>query len=251
MEIFKNRYINFMRLEKKKNSKFFKFSKNKIKKAISLSKYKGWNNSLIAKFDFYSNNLIDRNFIIKKFPKIHNKEKIFIVTSGNIEFNSKKKNLKLNKLDALSIFSDNFDYSFSCKKNSQLFIVGSEKIRKQRQKSRYFNFKKDIKAIDIWGGKCLSRPYCGQKLNVVLFDLKKGFKFNDDGHYNEQITWLISGSMKFYSGKLKNKLTPRKAIDIGCFHKHGGISNGAIGFDAFFPKRIEKKYKNIVRFKNF
>ena len=84
-----------------------------------------------------------------------------------------------------------------------------------------------------------------------MFDLKKGFKFNDKGHSNEQITWLISGSMKFYSGGLKNKLTTQKGIDIGSFHEHGGVSNGAIGFDAFFPKRIEKKYKNGVKITNF
>lgn len=238
-------------IKKKRNSKFFKFTGNKIKKSVSLSKYKGWNNSMIAKFYFNSNTSIDRHFIRKQFPRIYNKEKIFIIISGNIKFFSHKVNLKLKKLDALSIFLDDFDYSFKCKKNSQLYIVGSEKLKKQKQKSKYFNFKKDIKPIDIWGGRCLSRPYCGKKLNVVLFDLKKGFKFNDKGHSNEQITWLISGSMDFYSGKLKNKLITQTGIDIGHFHKHGGVSNGAVGFDAFFPKRIEKKYKNIAKVKNF
>ena len=72
-----------------------------------------------------------------------------------------------------------------------------------------------------------------------MFDLKKGFKFYDKGHSNEQITWLVSGSMNFYSHKLKDKLS-KKGIDIGSFHQHGGLSNGAIGFDAFFPKRSEK-----------
>ena len=46
--------------------------------------------------------------------------------------------------------------------------------------SEYFNFKKDIKAIDIWGGQCISRPYSGVDLNIVLFDLKPGFEFNDN-----------------------------------------------------------------------
>ena len=45
----------------------------------------------------------------------------------------------------------------------------------------------------------------------------------------------------------KDKLTKQKGVDIGPFHKHGGISNGAIGFDAFFPKRNEKKYKREVK----
>ena len=84
-----------------------------------------------------------------------------------------------------------------------------------------------------------------------MFDLKKGFKFKDNGHSNEQITWLVSGSMNFYSDHLKDKLTIQKGIDIGPFHKHGGLSNGAIGFDAFFPKRFEKKYKHKVRITKF
>ena len=33
-------------------------------------------------------------------------------------------------------------------------------------------------------------------------------------------------------------------ISIGSNHAHGGISNGVIGFDAFFPKRSEISYKN-------
>ena len=126
-----------------------------------------------------------------------------------------------------------------------------EKFQRRKHKSIYFNFKKDIKAIDIWGGQCISRPFSGIDLNVVMFDLKKGFKFDDKGHSNEQITWLISGSMNFYSGHLKDKLTKQKGIDIGSFHKHGGVSNGAIGFDAFFPKRVEKKYKHRVKIKKF
>ena len=43
------------------------------------------------------------------------------------------------------------------------------------------------------------RPYEGKSITLVLFDLKKGFKFNDKGHKNEQITWLINGEMKFYA----------------------------------------------------
>ncbi len=235
----------------KKKSKFFKFNFKKNKKSFKVSTFKGWNNSIVIKIFFNSNGLIDRDFIKRKFPKILNREKIFILSSGSSNFNSEKKDFKLKKLDALSIFSDNFNYSFKCKKNTQLFLISSEKLKKKKNKSIYFNFIKDIKAIDIWGGKCISRPYSGADLNVVLFDLKKGFKFNDDGHSNEQITWLISGSMNFYSGNLKNNLTSKKGIDIGCFHKHGGVSNGAIGFDAFFPKRNEKKYKNKINIQNF
>jgi|TARA_B100001093_G_scaffold520516_1_gene617414 hypothetical protein len=236
---------------KKKNSKFFKFTNSQIEDNIRLCTYYGWNKSLVSKIIFKNFDKIDNFFIKKNFPNILNKEKIFIITSGKSKFKSNKKNLNLRKFDAISVFSDNFDFSFECQKDTQLFIVSSEKFKKKKHKCVFFNFKKDIKIIDIWGGQCLSRPYSGVDLNIVLFDLKRGFKFSDIGHSNEQITWLISGSMKFYSGRLNEKLTNKKGIDIGPFHKHGGLSNGAIGFDAFFPKRIEKKYKhkvNLIKF---
>lgn len=236
-----------IRLKNKKiNSKFFKFTNSQIENNIKISSYYGWNKCLISKIIFKNSDKIDNFFIKKNFSNIVNKEKIFIITSGKSKFKSKKKNLNLKKFDAISIFSDNFDYSFECKKDTQLFIVSSEKFKKKKHKCVFFNFKKNIKIIDIWGGQCLSRPYTGIDLNIVMFDLKKGFKFNDKGHSNEQITWLVSGSMRFYSGQLKDKLTNKNGIDIGPFHKHGGLSNGAIGFDAFFPQRIEKKYQHKV-----
>ena len=236
---------------KKKNSKFFKFTNSQIEDNIRLCTYYGWNKSLVSKIIFKNFDKIDNFFIKKNLKNILNKEKIFIITSGKSKFKSNKKNLNLRKFDAISVFSDNFDFSFECQKDTQLFIVSSEKFKKKKHKCVFFNFKKDIKIIDIWGGQCLSRPYSGVDLNIVLFDLKRGFKFSDIGHSNEQITWLISGSMKFYSGRLNEKLTNKKGIDMGPFHKHGGLSNGAIGFDAFFPKRIEKKYKhkvNLIKF---
>lgn len=236
---------------RKRNSKFFKFISKKTEKSINLSSFNGWNKSLIIRISFNSSYIINKFFIKKNFPQILDKEKIFIFTSGKSKFYSDVKNINLKKHDAISIFSDNFNYNFVCEKNSQLFIVSSEKFKRKKHKTIYFNFKKDIKAIDIWGGECISRPYSGIDLNIVMFDLKKGFRFSDKGHFNEQITWLVSGSMNFYSGNLKNKLTNQKGIDIGSFQEHGGISNGAIGFDAFFPKRVEKKYKHKVRITKF
>ena len=247
----KNELVSNKLYNRGKNSKFFKFSPKRIEKSIELSYYNGWNKSLIVKILFNSSKNINNFFIKKNFPQIYNKEKIFIFISGKSKFTSNTKNFKLNKFDAISTFSDNFNYNFDCKKYTQLFIVSSEKFKKRKKKIIYFNFKKNIKAIDIWGGQCISRPYSGVDLNVVMFDLKRGFKFYDKGHGNEQITWLVSGSMNFYSGHLKNKLTKKKGIDIGFFNEHGGVSNGAIGFDAFFPKRKEKKYKHAVKIIKF
>ena len=50
-----------------------------------------------------------------------------------------------------------------------------------------------------------------------MFDLKRGFEFNDTGHSNEQITWLVSGSMSFYSGKYRGRLTNKKGLILDHF----------------------------------
>ena len=234
---------------KKRN--FFKFKKKRTKKKFKIYFYNGWNNSLIICLQFNSSDSIDNLFIKRYFPQIFNKEKIFIITSGKSKFHSNKKTLDLNKLDAISIFLDNFNYNFKCKKNTQLFIVSSQNFRIKKCKSIYFNFVKDIKVIDIWGGQCISRCYTGVDLNLVLFDLKSGFKFSDKGHKNEQVTWLISGSMNFYCNNFKSRLTKKNVVHIGAFHKHGGVSNGAQGFDAFFPKRKEKRYNYKNKFIRF
>ena len=226
--------------EIKKNSKFFKFDNKQTNKNFKISFFNGWNRSLIIKILFKNSGKINNFFIKNYFPNIFDKEKIFITISGKPKFKSTKKNINLKKFDAICIFSDNYDYNFEGKKNTEFYIVSSEKFKKRKNKSIFFNFKKNIKKIDIWGGQCISRPYSGIDLNVVMFDLKRGFEFNDTGHSNEQITWLVSGSMSFYSGKYRGRLYIKKGFDIGPFHKHGGLSNGAIGFDAFFQKELKR-----------
>ena len=76
-----------------------------------------------------------------------------------------------------------------------------------------------------------------------MFDLKSGFKFEDKGHPNEQITWLTKGKMSFYAKDQKDILFENSGISVGSNQIHGGMSEGAIGFDAFFPKRKEEKYR--------
>ena len=122
-------------------------------------------------------------------------------------------------------------------------MIGSEKSKNLNIKIKHFNFLKDIKSKNLWGGQIISRPYEGKSLTLVLFDLKHGFKFEDKGHSNEQITWLIKGNMDFYTNSKKKKLYKDTGVSIGSKHLHGGTSRGAIGFDAFYPKRIEKKYR--------
>ena len=73
--------------------------------------------------------------------------------------------------------------------------------------------------------------------------IKPGFKFEDKGHANEQITWLVLGKMDFYANGKNKTLTSDIGVDIGPNHIHGGVSGGALGYDAFYPKREEIKYK--------
>ena len=47
----------------------------------------------------------------------------------------------------------------------------------------------------------------------------------------------------FYANTKKKLLKTDEGISIWKNHAHGGLSNGAIGFDAVFPKRRENRYK--------
>ena len=184
----------------KPQSKFFDFQQNQNERFQS---YNGWNNSQVIKFNLKKNDEINTAFFKKYFESILDKEKILVVTSGHIEINSKNKKLSLIKFDALNFSFNDQNFIIRSISESVFFIISSSSLDKKNLDAVYFNFKKDIKAKDIWGGQCLSRPYEGNDLNLVLFDLKPGFKFDDKGHTNEQITWLIDGSMDFYCSEIK------------------------------------------------
>ena len=47
--------------------------------------------------------------------------------------------------------------------------------------------------------------------------------------------------------RINQELTDLTGVDIGPNHEHGGVSNGAIGFDAFFPKRESGKYMQPIK----
>ena len=46
--------------------------------------------------------------------------------------------------------------------------------------------------------------------------------------------------MDFYVNDLKKNLSPGNGVDIASFDQHGGVSNGALGFDAFSQKKRKK-----------
>ena len=230
-------------MSKNIESRFFEFKSTKDYALHTVSEYSGWSGLKVIKFNIKEKENLDNFYFKKNFSSIKNKEKIFVVTLGKLEIKYENKFFLMREFDVLSLFSDEKKYEISCRENSEFYLIGSEKLLPKNHDPYYFNFKKDIAIRDLWGGKCISRPYEGKDLNLVLFDLKPGFNFEDNGHANEQITWLIEGKMDFYSNNSKKTLTVANGVDIGPNHVHGGLSAGAIGFDAFFPKREESKYK--------
>ena len=223
---------------------YFNFIENlKSNKNIDFFSYTGWSGLQVVKLLIPKSKKITNLQLDESFPHLVNKEKIFISTENNIEFKSDDMNKTLNNFDAVDIVSKNIKYEFSSLKDTFIFMISSSKSETSEGKSIYFNFKKDLEARNLWGGQIISRPYEGKELTVVLFDLKPGFKFEDKGHANEQITWLTEGKMDFYSNNKKKLLKTDIGVSIGPNHLHGGVSGGALGFDAFFPKRNEDKYK--------
>ena len=225
------------------NSKYFDFNKLTKSNLHTSSEYRGWHGLSVIKFDIpkgkdLSNYLVDSNY--KDFKK---KEKIFVVTKGKLKLKSDENQVYLNEYDAVNFISEKQKYEIQSIENTTFFMISAKEINNFTGTPIFFNFKKDTETRDLWGGQCISKIYEGKAITLVLFDLKPGFKFEDKGHTNEQITWLTQGEMNFYANGEHKTLTPNNGVDIGPNHVHGGISNGAIGFDAFFPKRQEEKYK--------
>ena len=232
---------------KKKNSKpkssFFHFRKIKNSKNYKISYYKGWHNLLIFHIEFLKT-IKEKHFFNKnEINKPNSVEKVLILSKGNAIAKEENFKKKLKKFDCIHTSKSLKNFELQCKKGSQLFVIFGGKKLKINRKINFFNFEKSLKKIDLWGGQCISRVFNGYGMTIVLFKLKRGFKFHDKGHKNEQITWLIKGKMKFY---IKNKLllleVNKTSVDIGSYDFHGGTSLGAIGFDAFSPKRSERRY---------
>ena len=227
----------------KPKSTFFNFIKIKNLKNYKISYYKGWHNLLILRIEFIKTTKEKIFFNNNQINKSNSVEKMLILSNGTAFVKEKNFKRKLKKFDCIHTNKSLKNFELQCKKGTQLFVIFGIKKPNMNGKINFFNFEKSLKKVDLWGGKCISRVFHGHGMTVVLFKLKKGFKFHDNGHKNEQITWVIKGKIKFY---VKNKLLTleanKTAVDIGSYDFHGGTSFGAIGFDAFSPKRPEKRY---------
>ena len=231
--------------KKNKKGSFFKFL-NKNKKNFIYSSFKGWTCLEIFRFKVHKNQNFQKVFFDNLFKQKNREiEYNFINLDGLITFEVNKKKFKLTrKFDNLNFTSHNNNFDLKASNNSSFYLIKS-KNNKKTKKVKKVNYlsSAEIKKRDLWGGNIVSRVFETENMTIVLFKLKKNFQFHDEGHKNEQITWLIKGSMDFYRGKNKKKLKFGNGVDIGKYQPHGGISNEALGFDVFYPKRSEKRYK--------
>jgi quercetin dioxygenase-like cupin family protein len=228
-------------------SQYFDFKKELKFNLNKISEYRGWNGLFIIKFDILKGENLHNSFINSNYQILLNKEKIFVVTKGKIELKLNGSSFFLKEFDAVDFITELDEYEIKCTQDATMYMISSKDLESYKGKPIFFNFKKNTIIKDLWGGNCISRPYEGKGLTLVLFDLKPGFKFEDKGHANEQITWLIKGEMNFHADGNHKLLSCNDGVDIGPNHVHGGISNGAIGFDAFFPKRQELKYRKDLK----
>ena len=154
---------------------------------ITVFNYVGWSGLHVAKLLIPKGTKVTNTLINDFFPDLNNKEKIFVTTKGNIEFKSDEFDLQLKEFDAIDFISGSKNYYFNSLKDTSIFMIGAKDTKICKDKSFFFNFKKDIEARNLWGGQIISRPYEGKELTLVLFDLKPGFKFEDKGHANEHL----------------------------------------------------------------
>ena len=176
-------------------SKYFNFKGSLKSNDHFISEYKGWNSLLVTKFDIKKGKVLDSSHINSRYPELNGKQKIFVATKGVLQIKYDGSESLLREYDAVDFVSSSQKYEMKIKEDAVIFMISAKNLVNQSGKPVFFNFKKDIEIKDLWGGQCISRPYEGSGLTLVLFDLKPGFKFEDKGHKNEQITWLIFGKM--------------------------------------------------------
>lgn len=220
-------------------SKYFSFGElSRRQGRATVAEHLGWNGLSVARLEMSQGALLGPYH-----SGSPGRENIIVVTKGALELKLEQYQAALGQYDAVNFTSNLPGYQLSCSEAATAFLISVGGVKPEAARPPViFNFEKDLEARDLWGSQCISRPYEGGSLTLVLFDLKPGFTFEDKGHANEQITWLTNGSMAFYANGEHRTMTTEVGVDIGDHHVHGGVSDGAVGFDAFYPKKQEAKY---------
>ena len=151
--------------------KFFYLNDKKISEN-QLSSYIGWSNLEIQKLIVkkISINKMLKLDIIEKYKKNKNKrEFLLILIKGQITI---KDLIVLNPMDFLNFSLNEFNNKIVVNKKSLFFLISCPNIK--RIKLKKYNFLRDSKMLNLWGGKCISRVCETGKMTIVFFSLKKG-----------------------------------------------------------------------------
>ena len=94
----------------KKKSNYFHFNELLNSKDCNFFEYRGWNGLSIVKLNILKGNTLNDSFIDSHYTDLIDKEKIFVVTKGNMELKSDKHKVLLKEYDAVDFVSKSQKY---------------------------------------------------------------------------------------------------------------------------------------------
>ena len=113
---------------------------------INTSHYLGWNSLVITKYEILENKILDDKMIDVSYPDLKNKQKIFVIVKGALEFKTDNKKNVLKVFDAFDMCSKNQKYEI-LEKKFRFFIVSAKNLESQEGSNFFFNFKRSKKRI--------------------------------------------------------------------------------------------------------
>ncbi|HSJ93484.1 MAG TPA: cupin domain-containing protein [Gaiellaceae bacterium] len=101
-----------------------------------------------------------------------------------------------------------------------------------------FDELRDIGPLPIWEG-IVARNVAGEQMNMAIVELDPGAVAAEHSHPNEQLGFVISGSITFRIGDETRELGPGAtyAIPGGVAHEATAGPEGCVVMDAFAPPR--------------
>ena len=103
---------------KKEISKYFDFSQHHKINNVSFSDYNGWNSLLVVKFSMKKNDFIDDKKINDQYPDLQRKQKIFVVTKGQIKLEFEKNFFTMSEYDSVDFIRGDEKYKIESSENS-------------------------------------------------------------------------------------------------------------------------------------
>ena len=97
-----------------------------------------------------------------------------------------------------------------------------------------------IPAQQIWDG-VIGRPVHGERMTIALLELAPGAVVPEHSHDNEQVGFLVEGSLSFTVGGECEELTPGGSWRILSHVPHSLVvgPEGAVVVEAFAPGRSD------------